>query len=302
MHEIPTQYSGDARIVESGKRNMPVPDVLQLKVGALVMMRKNDVSDDHLYVNGSLGHICSITEDVLFITLLTGDTIEVEKQKFTSLDGDGNEVMAAWNFPVTLAWATTIHKAQGASLDRMIVDLTALWEPGQAYVALSRVRSAQGLHIQQWTASSIRAEPLVTALYDSLAQEMKTYTPRPLYAPTIEEAPSQEKKSTSAGTKQRRAAMIRRLIDEGASLESMIAQCGVKPDRVLLYMEDFLEQGIALSIGYLIADLPDTSLIRAAFEEHGTARLRPVFDALGEKIDYTTLRLVRCVMTAESGA
>jgi ATP-dependent DNA helicase PIF1 len=180
---IPTQFFGEERYVETARRVVPIPDELLLKEGALVMMRKNDVSGRLRWVNGSLGTVEKITEDTLEIRLLTGDEIAVGKEKFSCLDGDGREVAAAWNFPVMLAWAATIHKAQGASLDRMIVDLEALWEPGQAYTALSRVRSSSGLRIERWSPSSIRAEPLVTRFYNGLADRAIKYVPRPFFDP-----------------------------------------------------------------------------------------------------------------------
>jgi ATP-dependent exoDNAse (exonuclease V) alpha subunit len=65
------------------------------------------------------------------------------------------------NFPVTLAYATTIHKVQGATLDRAHVDLGQIWEPGQAYVALSRVRRAKDLSLERWSESAIRSDVMV---------------------------------------------------------------------------------------------------------------------------------------------
>jgi hypothetical protein len=303
MRSFETLYEGDARSIESAKRSLPIGDRLMLKNGALVMLRKNDVSEDRLYVNGSLGHVQSSTEDTLYIKLLSGEEIEVVKQKFSCLNGDGQEVAAAWNFPVSLAWATTIHKAQGASLDCMIVDLAALWEPGQAYVALSRVRSTAGLFIERWQESSIRAEPVVTAFYDGMAQEMKSYTPRPLYIPQLtEQQPAEEErvqlKRGPGRVKQRRAEQIREMVGKQASLEEITAACGVKADRVLLYIEDFLKEGIPLSLGYLVEDVPEASEIRQAFEEYGTLKLGPAYHALQERIPYGTLRLIRCAMVA----
>lgn len=303
MHAFATTYEGDERALQSGKRSLPIPDVLHLKIGALVMLRKNDLSYERLYVNGSLGHVRGFGDETLHIGLLTGEDIEVKTEQFSCLDGDGNVVLAARNFPVTLAWATTIHKAQGATLDRMIVDLSKLWEPGQAYVALSRVRSGAGVFVEKWNTSSIRAEPLVTQLYDSLAEEMKTYTPRSMYEPVSMAPEKSDRKARSAGTsegvRQVRAAKIRSLIEEQVPFDDLVHASGVKADRVLLYMEEFLEEGIPLSLRHLIEDLPEASDIREAFENHGALRLKPAYDALGGEIDYTTLRLVRCVMMAE---
>lgn len=303
-----TEYAGEARVLESAKRAMPIPDVLLLKEGALVMMRKNDPQEPQLYVNGSLGHVRRIEDDLLVVELLTGDVVEVEKQKFSYLDGDGKELLSAWNFPVTLAWATTIHKAQGASLDSLIVDLSSLWEPGQAYVALSRVRNPGRLYVERWTPSSIRAEPLVTQLYDAMAEEMGAYVPRPFF--TFETKSYERQQEEDAGnapkqkgqTKQKRASLIREMLAACEPLDAIVVRAGVKTDRVLLYLEEFIAEGISIQPQYLLENVTDASRIREAFEECGLDRLKPAFDALGGRIPFTTLRLVRVVMMAEASA
>jgi ATP-dependent DNA helicase PIF1 len=81
------------------------------------------------------------------------------------LDAEGNITAAATNFPVSLAWASTIHKSQGATLDKMMVNLSNLWEPGQAYVALSRLTQGSDLTIEKWDARSIRVDPEVVKFY-----------------------------------------------------------------------------------------------------------------------------------------
>lgn len=302
-----TEYAGDARAIDSAKRAMPIPDVLLLKEGALVMMRKNDPREPQLFVNGSLGHVRRIEDELLVVELLTGDVVEVEKQKFSYLDGDGKELVAAWNFPVTLAWATTIHKAQGASLDSLIVDLSALWEPGQAYVALSRVRNPGRLYVERWNASSIRAEPLVTQLYDAMAEEMGAYVPRPLFTFETrsyqrEETESGEAEAKKGQTRQKRALLIREMLAACAPFESIVEKSGVKPDRVLLYIEEFLAEGIPVQPQYLLENVRDVGRIREAFEECGLERLKPAYESLGGRVPFTTLRLVRCGMLAEAAS
>ncbi len=301
-HSFPTQYTGDDRYLDTAKRAIPVPEILHVKKGALVMMRKNDFSPERLYVNGSLGHIRDISDESLTIALFTGETIDVGIEQFSYLDGDGHELLTAHNFPITLAWATTIHKAQGASLDRMTVDLSSLWEPGQAYVALSRVRSAEGLSIERWSPGGIRAEPLVTALYDSLSVESATYVPRPLFEAKIlsfQSEKSAKSRGTAKGTKEDRATLIREHLEKQSPLETIVAAASVKTERVILYIERLLEEGTALSLHYLIADIPEARRIRELFEELGMERLKPVSDALDGAIPFTTLRLVRCAMAAE---
>ncbi len=308
LHSFRTVYEGNEQYLENAKRAMPIPDELHLKENSLVMMRKNDVSFGRLYVNGSLGHVVQIDDEELHIRLLTGETIQVQREKFSYLDGDGRELLGAWNFPVTLAWATTIHKAQGASLDRMTVDLSSLWEPGQAYVALSRVRGASGLSIERWSPNGIRAEPLVTQLYDVLSEASKQYVPRPFFTvKEISRAESDGDEESHAparkgfGSKAKRTGQIKTLIKKQTPLKEMADAVGVKVERVILYIEEFLKAGDSVSVSYLLDGIQEADRIRRAFEEHGVERLKPAFDSLNEEFSFTELRVVRCVMMAEEG-
>jgi ATP-dependent DNA helicase PIF1 len=161
-----TVFSGDQKFIEDLKRSSPIPNVLTLKIGALVMLRVNDPKTR--WVNGSLGIIKNITPVALKIELFDGGVIEVEKVSFSLLNAEGKEVASALNFPVNLAYAATIHKAQGMTLDKIFVDLKNLWEPGQAYVALSRIKDPSGLFISDWSPSSIKTDPLVTKFNHSI--------------------------------------------------------------------------------------------------------------------------------------
>jgi hypothetical protein len=182
LEEIPSKtiysetiYVGKEAEVEKFKKHAPIPDILTLKEGALIMLRQND--PEGKWVNGSLGHIQKITETYLTIRLINGKEITVEKVDFTLLDADGLPVVRAYNFPIALAWAVTIHKAQGSTLDQMSVDLRHLWEPGQAYVALSRVRHSQGLFIEGWSPKSIKTDPAVIRFHEELEKkdQVKNY-------------------------------------------------------------------------------------------------------------------------------
>jgi ATP-dependent DNA helicase PIF1 len=157
-----TIYSGDAKYFDQLKRDAPVPEVLELKKGAHVMIRMNDPKQR--YVNGTTGTVVSMKDDVIVVQ--TDDRqFEIEPTAFSAIDADGNEVAFAKNFPLNLAYASTIHKIQGATLDKLHVDLSALWEPGQAYVALSRVRRGKDVTIMRWSESSIRSDDMVKSFY-----------------------------------------------------------------------------------------------------------------------------------------
>jgi ATP-dependent DNA helicase PIF1 len=140
---------------------------LRLKVGAEVMFIQND--PNKRWVNGTRGTVVQIEDDKIIVEKLKGRDVTVEKQQFSYLDADGNVVASVIQFPLVLAYATTIHKSQGATLDELWCDLSNLWEPGQAYVALSRLRYGRGLKILRWNARSIKMDPQVQMFYSSIS-------------------------------------------------------------------------------------------------------------------------------------
>lgn len=162
-----TVYEGQAQDIEKFRKHSPISEIISLKKGALIMLRQNDL--EGRWVNGSLGLIEKISDDSLSIKLQASQSrVEVEKTDFTLLNAEGDPVVKARNFPVSLAWAMTIHKAQGTTLDRMHVDLRKIWEPGQAYVALSRAKSGSGITIDGWSRNSIFADPQVVKFHADL--------------------------------------------------------------------------------------------------------------------------------------
>lgn len=147
-----TQYVGEDFAISKLKEQLVVPENLMFKKGALVMMRVNNFQEG--YINGTIGHIIGISPDVLTIRKLSGEVIHVKKHIFDFLNGNGEVLARAKNFPLTLAWAITIHKSQGASMDKALISLDRLWLHGQAYTALSRLSSSEGLFITKWDKSS----------------------------------------------------------------------------------------------------------------------------------------------------
>ncbi len=167
---LATEYSGKKESIESLKKNSPVPELLRLKEGARVMIRQND--PEGRWVNGSLGDVLSVENETISVRLLASqERVYIPRTTFDLLDADGDKVASATNFPLTLAYATTIHKAQGSTLDRMWVSLRNLWEPGHAYVALSRVRDADSLFITGWDARSIKVDPNVAAFHHEIGAD-----------------------------------------------------------------------------------------------------------------------------------
>jgi len=169
-YEFETKFLGATQAILSLKKSIPIPEMLRLKKSAFVMIRVNDPG--YKYVNGSLGHILEIENKkdnpVIHVELLNGRIVEIEKTQFSYFDADGEPIAVAENFPLTLAYAATIHKSQGMTVERMVVDLRRLWEPGQAYVALSRLKSGEGLSLVGWDKESIKVDQDVINFHERI--------------------------------------------------------------------------------------------------------------------------------------
>jgi ATP-dependent DNA helicase PIF1 len=159
-------YLGLDRQIEMLKKTSPVPARLTLKVGCRVMFIQND--PQKRWVNGTRGTVVEILPDKITVEKETFRHVTVEKTQFSMLDAEGKVVASVIQFPLILAYATTIHKSQGATLDELWVNLSHLWEPGQAYVALSRLSSGQGLKLLGWSPKSFLIDPKVVNFYNSL--------------------------------------------------------------------------------------------------------------------------------------
>jgi ATP-dependent exoDNAse (exonuclease V) alpha subunit len=137
---------------------LPAPEHLDLKKNARIMMVKND--PEHRWVNGSLGTISNLSESAVWVRLddssneeevhpATWESIEYQYDRMTRRV-DPVVVGTYTQFPIVPAWAMTIHKAQGLTLDDVRIDLGhGAFSPGQTYVALSRARSLDGLSFTQ---------------------------------------------------------------------------------------------------------------------------------------------------------
>lgn len=160
---IDSIYLGEQKYIDILGKSAPVPQQLKIKIGCQLLFLKND--PQRRWVNGTRCKLVRIEPDYLLVRKEGGREVKVEKISFSLLDADGNVKASVIQFPLNLAYATTIHKSQGATLDELWCDLGALWEPGHAYVALSRLREPTGLHIIRWTQRSFITDPAVTAFY-----------------------------------------------------------------------------------------------------------------------------------------
>ena len=135
-------------------KDLPSPEELILKLGTLVVFTKND-GGKHRWHNGSMGVVRELGQSIM-VEMTSGEIVEVKPEKWEKIEyipGENNtlqesEAGSYTQFPLMLGWAMTIHKAQGKTLDAVVIDMSrGAFTHGQTYVALSRTRSAADMHI-----------------------------------------------------------------------------------------------------------------------------------------------------------
>lgn len=151
---------GRPKLVDGLKKSCLSPEKLVLKPKAAVMFTKNNQREG--FVNGTLGVVEGFdpNTDYPIVKTRDGNRIWVEPMDWT-IEDDGRVLAKISQLPLRLAWAITVHKSQGMSLDAAVMDLRAVFEFGQGYVALSRVRSLAGLHLLGWNERTFQVHPQV---------------------------------------------------------------------------------------------------------------------------------------------
>jgi len=143
--------------VEQLSKSVLAPEMLELKAGAEVMFVANNFTEG--YVNGSRGTVVEFKDGQPVVRIhSTGRKVTVEKNSW-ALEEDGREKARVTQYPLRLAWAITIHKSQGMSLDSAEIDLSRAFTPGMGYVALSRVRSLEGIYLKGINNTALAMHP-----------------------------------------------------------------------------------------------------------------------------------------------
>ncbi len=304
--------SGKSGAIETLKRGCLSPQVLELKIGAAVMFTKN--SFDAGYVNGTLGTVTGFDEDTRFPIVETreGDHITATPAEWGVEDG-GKTLAKITQIPLRLAWAITIHKSQGMSMDAAIMDLSRAFEYGQGYVALSRVRTLQGIHLIGVNQRALEVHPLVLERdekmrssseeaedgFNALGKEELIKLHENFIVAmggSVKKVDRPKDKWSAGGVREEKWEATLALITDGKTLDQIVALRQRTRGTIVEHMEELvrLNKLPTLDMPTFAGITPhEAKEIRAAVTELGSEYLKPVFTELGERYPYEIIRLMR---------
>jgi len=314
VHKYQMTSLGSKALVEGLVRTCLSPENLALKPEAMVMCTKNNFEKG--YVNGTLGRVVDFdpNDGLPIIKLADGKNIKVERVSWEVVE-DGKVKAAIEQVPLRLAWAITIHKSQGMSLDAAEIDLSRAFAYGQGYVALSRVRSLQGLKLTGMNPNALMVDPRVAKQDESFRTESQLAEDAFLNMDEEEIVKMHHNFVTASGGKMPTADDIKitkpsdrikkestheitkQLVSEGNSIKKIAKERKMAESTIWSHIEKLTEDK-SITIKEVERLLPvDWSSnwrdIENAIANVGDEKLKPIFEFLDEKYDYDLIRLGR---------
>jgi hypothetical protein len=305
-------------MVEGLKRGCLSPDLLELKTGAAVMFTKN--SPQGRFVNGTLGTVVEFENGTHLPIVETkdGDRIIAEPMEW-QVEENGKIRASVAQVPLRLAWAMTVHKSQGMSMDAAVIDLSQAFEYGQGYVALSRVRRLSGLHLLGVNEKALRVHPEIiekdiefreisnvaestfAELSDAEKEEMQKRFVKaqggawPKEGGAVDASSGPKGPSGKSGGMTSRLAETLQAVRDAKTLKEAAKARGLTIGTIVKHLEDLHKAGKLAKEDFAHV-LPQGEALRrieSAWEKVGGDRLTPVFTALDGEFDFEIIRLVR---------
>lgn len=307
--------TGRKQLVEGLVKNCLSPAELILKEDAMVMCTKNNFEAG--YVNGTLARVVRFDEGFPVIETLDGRQITIKPATWELVD-DKKVLASIEQLPLRLAWAITVHKSQGMSLDAAEIDLSKAFVYGQGYVALSRVRSLAGMKIIGMHPNALMVDPKIVEQDKRFHQESEAVEDAFIEMEDKEVLEMHERFVVAHGGKvpsgdevgvvrsgaqrvkaESTYAVTKDMLLQGRSIHDMAVARNLTDTTIWTHIERLVDDGevSAEDIKHLEPtdiDWGDARLVLfAAMDKYGTEKLKPVYEGAGEKYDYVLVRLAR---------
>lgn len=305
------RQTGISKLAEALKKNCLAQEELVLKVGAEVMFIQN--AQDNEYVNGTRGRVIGFDDysDLPIVKTNTGKTI-IARESEWALEENGTVRAKLIQIPLRLAWAITIHKSQGMTLDSAEIDLSDAFEPGMGYVALSRVRTLDGIKLMGLNEVALSVNPKIL----SFDNELRSFSGKAveglanLSVKEIEEAQQatltqrfkgsaekgKELKQRSEEVKTPTHEQTLKLVEKKKPLKQIAKQRGLTQPTIISHLEKLKSLGKLPDVLYLMPPTKERNVILAELAKPNDGKLTPIFKKLKGKYDFDTLRLVRLLV------
>ena len=323
--QFEARCDGNEKLMETLKSSVRAPENLSLKKNAKVMFVKNNF--DMGYINGSLGEVIGFEEDdehgILPKVKLTDGTVLTVAPETWSIDNEAGKTIASFQqIPLRLAWAITIHKSQGMTLEAAEINLSHTFEKGQGYVALSRLKTLAGLKLLGINAHALELDRLAIKAdrrFQELSDEAEThFEMQDLTAQhkafirhcggTLNETEitRNEKKIAKNGTKTSYATATldetRALFEEGYEIQDIAVERGLTSATIINHLAKLhKEQGLDISVAHpgdevveQVRKIYKRLMKRQSpenFSEDGVIKLRPIVEATTPRMGYDQVRL-----------
>ncbi len=309
------KVKGNLKLAETIKRSIMAPETLELKKDAKVMFVKNNYEKG--YLNGSLGKVLRYNDDGYpVIQLNNGYEITAEPEDWRIEDEAGKLLVSYVQVPLRLAWAITVHKSQGMTLDSAVMDLSKTFEKGQGYVALSRVKGMDGLQLKGFNSTALEVDGLALKA-DLRFQELSNEVEASIEMEDLEvkarnfikksggvidkDEIRENRKNLEKGqkvTKKSTYLITKQLIDKGHSLEDIVIERDLTLGTVATHL-------IKIAALYPKTDLsnfkPETKVLNKVkkarnqlLKEIGPGErisLKPIFDLLKGEVTYDQIKM-----------
>lgn len=319
VHIFEMDSRGSEGAIMSLKKGCLSPERLLLKAGTQVMFTKNNFEGG--FVNGTLGEVEGFNNfGNPIVRTRQGKKIEVDSVEWSINDGS-RTLGTIIQLPLRLAWAITVHKSQGMTLDEATIDLSQAFEYGQGYVALSRLKSFSGLYLlghnkralevhphilsidAQFREDSQGADDVFGRLSSDERQSMEKNFIRACGG-TLEKVAHKKKKQKKIGSKQTTHDITFDLWKAGKSISEIASERSITVGTVVSHVEELFMKG-RIEKGTLGTIVPRTlvkhlPLLNKAFFELGTEKLLPIFEKFEKKYSYEDLKIARLVFLSDS--